>query len=230
MNDLCRQTNALLGLVICWIAYLGVYYSNLWGSRALPFMASNLRTADGGRYQSNKIFINGILDRQALSTYGLPRLTGSYAWSLTVGNAAVSYCCLRDSGHILTSRLRMLQIGALITHVLLFWRKDVWASIKAFRTGASEDRHHAAMMKRYRGVPTWWFFAILVFAVVLGVIVTTTQKITMPVWSYFIALLVGAFVAPFVRTYTGINAYFKLTLETTVDHSVLAVWKWDSHQ
>jgi hypothetical protein len=53
-------------------------------------MASNLRTESGGRYVGNTVFINGILDRQALETYGLPRLTGSYAYSLTVGNAAVS--------------------------------------------------------------------------------------------------------------------------------------------
>lgn len=54
-------------------------------------MASNLRTADGGRYNASKVFINGILDREALDEYGLPRLTGSYAWSLCVGNAAVSH-------------------------------------------------------------------------------------------------------------------------------------------
>jgi len=54
-------------------------------------MASNLRTADGGRYNASTVFINGILDRTALERVGLPRLTGSYAWSLTVGNAAVSF-------------------------------------------------------------------------------------------------------------------------------------------
>jgi hypothetical protein len=140
-------------------------------------MASNLRTASGGVYAANTVFNRGILDRSALAAYGLPRLTGSYVWSLTVGNAA---------------------IGALITHVILFWRKDVWASIKALRTGTSEDRHHAAMLRKYRTVPWWWFLSILTFAFVLGIIVTTTQNITMPAWSYLIALLVGAFIAPFV--------------------------------
>lgn len=53
-------------------------------------MASNLRTADGGLYNASTVFVNGILDRTALESVGLPRLTGSYAWSLTVGNAAVS--------------------------------------------------------------------------------------------------------------------------------------------
>jgi TctA family transporter len=90
------------------------------------------------------------------------------------------------------------QIGALIAHVTLFWRKDVWASIKALRTGVSEDRHHAAMLVKYKEVPYWWYVLILVVAFVFGIIVTTTQNITMPVWSYIIALLTGAFVAPFV--------------------------------
>lgn len=92
------------------------------------------------------------------------------------------------------------QIGALVTHVILFWRKDVWASIKALRSGTSEDRHHSAMIARYKEVPYWWYLSILLFAFVLGIIVTTTQNITMPVWSYIIALSVGAFIAPFVSS------------------------------
>jgi hypothetical protein len=98
-SQLTKQLNAAFGLFICWIAYIGVYYSNLWNSRALPFMASNLRTADGGRYNASTVFINGILDRTALERVGLPRLTGSYAWSLTVGNAAVSFSTLLLQHH-----------------------------------------------------------------------------------------------------------------------------------
>jgi hypothetical protein len=90
------------------------------------------------------------------------------------------------------------QIGALITHVLVFWRKDIWASVKALRTRTSEDRHHAAMVAKYQEVPLWWYPAVILLAFVLGIAVTTTQNITMPAWSYIIALLVGAFVAPFV--------------------------------
>lgn len=82
--------------------------------------------------------------------------------------------------------------------MVLFWRKDVWASIKALRTGTSEDRHHAAMVAKYKEVPVWWYAAILTFAFALGIIVTTTQSTTLPAWGYVIALLVGAFVAPFV--------------------------------
>jgi len=54
------------------------------------------------------------------------------------------------------------------------------------------------MLVKYKEVPTWWYCIILIIAFVFGIIVTTTQNITMPVWSYIIALLTGAFVAPFV--------------------------------
>ena len=78
----------------------------------------------------------------------------------------------------------------------------MWASIKAIRTGTSEDRHHSAMLAKYREVPYWWYLSVLVLAFVLGIVVTTTQDITMPAWSYVIALFIGAFVAPFVgRTF-----------------------------
>jgi hypothetical protein len=62
------------------------------------------------------------------------------------------------------------------------------------------------MLVKYKEVPTWWYFIILTVAFVFGIIVTTTQNITMPVWSYIISLLTGAFVAPFV---SGENPKFR---------------------
>jgi hypothetical protein len=55
------------------------------------------------------------------------------------------------------------------------------------------------MVAKYKEVPVWWYAGILAFAFALGIIVTTTQSTTLPAWGYVIALLVGAFVAPFVR-------------------------------
>ena len=75
------------------------------------------------------------------------------------------------------------------------------------------------MISKYREVPYWWYLSVLTFAFSLGIIVTTTQKITMPVWSYFIALALGAFVAPFV------SRIFHAWL-IAVDHLVLSIRKW----
>jgi hypothetical protein len=71
-------------------AMLIVYYGNIWNARSQPFMSTQLRTQAGGRYPSAKVFVNGILDQEALAKYGLPALSGTFTWSLFMANAAVS--------------------------------------------------------------------------------------------------------------------------------------------
>lgn len=55
------------------------------------------------------------------------------------------------------------------------------------------------MAKHYKDVPQWWYLIVLVGSFVLGLIVVTTQNITLPVWAYIVALLLGMFIAPLVR-------------------------------
>lgn len=83
------QANFIAGYIVCWIAFLAVYYGNAWGARDLPFLSSSLRTQSGKRYSSLKVFKNGVLDKAALAEYGLPRITATYAFASTVGTMAV---------------------------------------------------------------------------------------------------------------------------------------------
>jgi hypothetical protein len=87
------QMNQAIGIFICYIAMIAVYYGNAWNAKGFPFMATTLRAADGSRYPSRKVFINGVLDTAALEKYGIPHLAGSYTWALMTGNAAVSEGC-----------------------------------------------------------------------------------------------------------------------------------------
>lgn len=54
------------------------------------------------------------------------------------------------------------------------------------------------MVKHYREAPWWWYIAVLVFSFVLGLIVVTTQNITLPAWAYVVSLLLGIIIAPMV--------------------------------
>jgi hypothetical protein len=72
------------------IAMLVVYYGNIWGAQSQPFMSTQLRTQAGGRYPTAKVFVDGILNQEALAKYGLPALSGTFTWSLFMANAAVS--------------------------------------------------------------------------------------------------------------------------------------------
>lgn len=69
---------------------LAIYYRNGWDAKSQPFMSTRLRSEDGGAYPIAEVFKNGILDKNALAEYGIPRLTGTFAYAMFMANAAVS--------------------------------------------------------------------------------------------------------------------------------------------
>ncbi|KAF1927512.1 OPT superfamily oligopeptide transporter [Didymella exigua CBS 183.55] len=170
------QLHQTAGLIVCFIVMLAIYYGNAWNSKSYPFMSTRLLTQAGGKYPSTKVFVNGVLDKSALAKYGLPRLTGTFAYAMFMANAA---------------------IGALIAHIVLFWGGDIVRTFKSAKKGNFSDPHHAYMHKHYREAPWWWYVAVLVFSFVLGLIVVIKENITLPVWAYIIALLMGTIIAPF---------------------------------
>ncbi|KAI5461791.1 putative oligopeptide transporter [Mariannaea sp. PMI_226] len=173
---LVLQVHQLAGYIICYAAMLGIYYTNAWGSRSLPFMSTSLRLENGTKYPIDQVFEGAVLNEEALAEYGLPKLTGSFAFSLFMANAA---------------------IGALILHVALFWGADLWKSYKRGREGKFDDRHHAHMAKHYKEAPHWWYIALLVLSFVLGLVVVVKEHITLPIWAYVVSVIVGLVIAPF---------------------------------
>ncbi|TEA22616.1 Oligopeptide transporter 6 [Colletotrichum sidae] len=172
---LALQAHAAMGYFVCFIAMLAIYYSNTWDAKSQPFMSTRLRSQDGSTYPIAKVFTGGVLNKEALATYGIPRLTGSFAYAMFMANAA---------------------IGALIAHCFFFWGGDVVQAYKSAKAGRYDDRHHDHMAKHYKETPWWWYIVVLVFSFVLGIIVVTTQNITLPVWAYIVSLLLGIFIAP----------------------------------
>jgi hypothetical protein len=69
---------------------LGIYYSNAWGSKSLPFMSTRLLLANGSQYPIGDVFAGGALNTTALESTGIPLLSGSFAYSMFMANAAVS--------------------------------------------------------------------------------------------------------------------------------------------
>ncbi|KAG9570865.1 OPT superfamily oligopeptide transporter, partial [Aureobasidium melanogenum] len=175
-QPLILQVHIAIGLFVCMMAMLGIYYTNTWGSKSQPFMSTQLRSENGKRYPISKVFAGGILDENALEKYGIPRLTGSFAYALFMANAA---------------------IGALIAHTVLFWGGDIKRTYQSARVGRYDDRHHQHMAKNYKEVPWWWYMIVLVFSFILGLVVVIKENITMPVWAYIVSLICGIVIAPF---------------------------------
>ncbi|KAJ5892532.1 OPT oligopeptide transporter [Penicillium tannophilum] len=173
---LTLQAHQAAGFVVCFIAMIGIYYGNGWGARSLPFMSTKLLMTNGTAYPVADVFVDGVLDETQLLKYGLPKLTGTFAFAMFMANAA---------------------IGALIVHCILFWGKDIVAAFKKAREGRYDDRHHEHMAKHYKEAPWWWYIGILVISFVLGLIVVLKENIGLPAWAYVVSLIVGIIVSPF---------------------------------
>ena len=178
------------------MAMLGIYYGNVWDSLSQPFMSTRLHQSNGTAYPLAKVFPEGILNEGMLEKYGLPRLTGSFAYAILMANAAV---CFENFNSISRSRtLTKLQIGALFAHCILFWGRDIVRSFKNAMKGQHDDPHHRHMAKHYREAPWWWYALMLLFSFGLGLVVVIKEDITLPPWAYVVSLLLGIAFAPFV--------------------------------
>ena len=76
--------------MVCCAVMAGIYWSNTWGAKSLPFMSTRLLSADGTKYPIAKVFKQGVLDTSTLAKYGIPVLSGSFAYAMLMANAAVS--------------------------------------------------------------------------------------------------------------------------------------------
>ncbi|KAJ4129652.1 hypothetical protein NW754_003934 [Fusarium falciforme] len=170
------QAHMAVGFFFCYIIMVGIYYGNGWGAKSLPFMSTRLLLENGTTYPIAEVFEDGVLNEQRLFEYGLPRLTGTFAFAMFMANAA--------------------KIGALLLHCILFWGKDVVKAFKSAREGRYDDVHHDHMAKNYKETPWWWYISILVGSFILGLVVVIKENITLPAWAYVVSLIMGIIIAP----------------------------------
>ena len=62
--------------------------------------------------------------------------------------------------------LSFAALTAVIVHVVLYHRKEIWHRFKAARD--QEPDIHLMLMKNYPEAPEWWYAALFLLAVALG--------------------------------------------------------------
>lgn len=171
-----QQVNTWIGYLIWYVAMLGLYYSNAFQAKKFPFMSTSLFASNATQMSTTSILNDhGHIDQAKLDTVGLPHLTSSTVWGYFTMNLA---------------------IGALITHVILFFGKDMLLAWKQARSRSQPDPHYQGML-RYKEVPYWWYLASFVLCFFAGLIVNIIGDTTLTAWGYIVALILGAFIAPF---------------------------------
>ncbi|KPM43808.1 hypothetical protein AK830_g2810 [Neonectria ditissima] len=171
-----QQVNSWIGYAIWYIAMPALFYSNTWNAKTFPFMSTALFASNGTRFTTTAILNDhGTIDYDKLDEIGLPHLTSSTVW-----------------GYFTSS----LAIGALITHVFIFYGKDMVTAWKQSGAKTQPDIHYQAMLK-YKEVPMWWYLFLFVLCFIAGLVVNIKGDTTLPAWGYIVSLLLGGFIAPF---------------------------------
>ncbi|KAJ7362521.1 peptide transporter MTD1 [Mycena albidolilacea] len=145
---------------------------------------------------------NFRLDKAALDVQGLPWFASS---------------------QVLTKIGTNLSIGATITHVVLWYGRDIIEVIRRYRAGDNYDPHLAKMKESflscslrmiiercvqvYPEVPMWWYIAIFFGSFGMAMATIYTGGSGMPWWGLIVGLLISAVFLPFVVTVHAITGF-----------------------
>uniref|UniRef100_A0A7N0TN61 Oligopeptide transporter 4 n=3 Tax=Kalanchoe fedtschenkoi TaxID=63787 RepID=A0A7N0TN61_KALFE len=155
---------ALIVYLVTPIAYWGF---DLYNAKTFPIFSSHLFTAKGTAYNISAIVNEKFeLDLQAYQDQGRIHLSMFFALTYGFGFAT---------------------IAATLTHVALFYGREVYDRFRASYTGKEDI--HTRMMRKYEDIPSWWFYLLLAlsFAVSLVACIFLNDEVQMPWWALIFA-------------------------------------------
>ncbi|RJE20624.1 oligopeptide transporter [Aspergillus sclerotialis] len=145
-----------------------LYYTNVWNSAYLPLLSSGTFGNTGQSYNVTRVVddnLNFVLSKY--QEYSPMYISMSY--SLTYG-------------------LSFAALTAIIVHNYLYYGTEIWAKFRDSRHGGEDI--HRRLMHAYKEVPDWWYGALTLVVVGLGILTVGYWETGLPVWG-FIFVCVG---------------------------------------
>jgi OPT family small oligopeptide transporter len=91
--------------------------------------------------------------------------------------------------------LSFAALTAVIVHIILFHRKEIWYRFRAARQ--QEPDIHMKLVSKYEPCPDWWYGILLVIAVAFGLATVLAYDSQLPWWAYFLSLILATiFIIP----------------------------------
>ncbi|KAK4233060.1 OPT oligopeptide transporter protein-domain-containing protein [Achaetomium macrosporum] len=84
----------------------------------------------------------------------------------------------------LTYALSFAAVTAIIVHTYLYNGAEIWAKFKNARHGGEDI--HKRLMNAYKEVPDWWYLALTVVVLGLGILTTRYWDTGLPVWGFIV--------------------------------------------
>ncbi|PIA48849.1 hypothetical protein AQUCO_01300037v1 [Aquilegia coerulea] len=163
--------------ILMYIVAPTAYWLDIYKAKTLPFISNKLFTSTGQKYNVEEIVNSEFqLDHEAYERNGPLHLSILFAMTYGLGFAALT---------------------ATFSHFFLFHGSETWKTIRRSTFNKKKTDVHTKMMRKYKQVPQWWFFAILLvnFVLVMVACIHYEEQLQLPWWG-----VLGAFAIAFFYT------------------------------
>lgn len=141
-----------------------LYYTNVWNSGYLPLLSSSTFDNTGSTYNITRVVDENLNFVQSKYEAYSPMYI-SMSYSLTYG-------------------LSFAAVTAMVVHTYLYNGSEIWAKFKNSRHGGEDI--HRRLMHAYPEVPDWWYGALTVIIVGLGIFTVRYWDSGLPVWGFIV--------------------------------------------
>ncbi|XP_051114799.1 oligopeptide transporter 7 [Andrographis paniculata] len=150
------------------------YWLDFYDAKTFPIFSDGLFTTSGQEYNISAIIDSHFhLDTKAYEREGPLHLSTFFAMTYGVGFASLT---------------------ATLMHVFLFHGREIW---ELSRSSFKEKKMdiHTKLMSKYRQVPEWWFWCILVANIALTIFACEYYKeqLQLPWWGVILACTIAIF-------------------------------------
>ncbi|KAL3614428.1 oligopeptide transporter 4 [Castilleja foliolosa] len=159
---------ALIIYIVLPTAYWGF---DLYGASKFPIFSSHLFTSQGHKYNITAIVNDKFeLDLEKYNDQGRIHLSMFFALTYGFGFAT---------------------IAATLTHVGCFYGREIYTRFRA--SYKEKDDVHTRLMRRYKDIPSWWFYLLLAVTLSASLIMCIVLKdqVQMPWWGLVFASLIA---------------------------------------
>lgn len=150
-----------------WVVTPALYYTNTWFTAYLPFCTADVYDRFGQEYNSSAVITGQNFDEAKYQAYSPPYLPATFAFVYGLSFASIT---------------------SVLSHVYFFHWEEL---VQAFR-GSTRLDIHARMMKAYKKVPVWWWFAIILVMLGMSFAMTEVFHTGLPVWGIILALVIAS--------------------------------------
>lgn len=203
--------NTYVGMFVSGLFIIAIYYSNNNYTRWLPINSNRLYDNKGKQYKVTKILTNFVFDEEKYKSYSPPYYTAA---NLMLYGA---FFAIYPLGFLYTTLNNYETMWTALKETALSFRYLNRSNFEGL------DDPFSRHQRKYKEVPDWWFYVILVVIFGLSVALVEHWPTDTPVWVIVLCLgLVAVFVIPFTifMSYTGVTLTLNVLAELIVGYAL----------